>query len=77
MAEPVQKYDVHANQISVNGATALGYEATAGNIRVGKEANMIVIDQPLINTPVTDIGETKGSTTLFRGDVVCDATSGQ
>ncbi|MGE0684613.1 MAG: hypothetical protein AB7P69_27365 [Candidatus Binatia bacterium] len=46
-------------------------------MRVGKRANMIVVNQLLFEIPPEEISETKVLTTLFRGDVVYQVAVGE
>lgn len=62
---------------TLNGAKALGFDEKAGSIRVGKRANMIVVNQLLFEIPPEEISETKVLTTLFRGDVVYQVAVGE
>ncbi|HJO37161.1 MAG TPA: amidohydrolase family protein [Vicinamibacterales bacterium] len=57
---------------TLGGAEALGrgYDAEFGSIEVGKSADMVVLDQNLIEIPETEIHQTEVDTTVFRGEVV-------
>ncbi|NVK54727.1 MAG: amidohydrolase [Alteromonadaceae bacterium] len=41
-----------------------------GSVTVGKDADLVVLDQDITNVPVYDIGKTKVLLTLFRGKTV-------
>lgn len=55
---------------TINAARALGYEDRAGSIELGKQANLIVLNQNLFEIPAEQIDKTRVLTTLFQGDVV-------
>jgi len=86
--EAAQPYALNANQrvsvhdmiaaYTINGAKALRQDHLVGSIEVGKRADLIVIDQNIVelaedsNNPfaVYDIFETQVLTTIFDGKVV-------
>ncbi|WP_168190233.1 amidohydrolase [Luteithermobacter gelatinilyticus] len=55
---------------TVEGAKALRRETLTGSIRVGKSADMIVLDRNLYAISPEDIAETTVEMTLFAGEVV-------
>ena len=57
---------------TLGGAEALGgeYSDWFGSIEVGKSADMIVLDQNLLEIPPTNIHKTEVQKTIFRGRVV-------
>ena len=57
---------------TLGGAEALGadYSEVFGSIEAGKSADMIVLDQNLLQIPQTEIHKTECVTTIFRGEVV-------
>ena len=57
---------------TLGGAEALGgeYSDWFGSIEVGKSADMIILDQNLLEIPPTDIHQTEVQKTIFRGRVV-------
>lgn len=52
---------------TINGAKALLIDQEAGTLSVGKNANIIVLNQNLFDIPVNDISETKVEQTWYRG----------
>lgn len=55
---------------TLNGAVSVGWDNVNGSIKVGKFANMIVLDQNLFKIDPSKIGSTKVLMTIFEGDVV-------
>jgi len=55
---------------TINGAYSLGQESVAGSIEVGKKADMIIIDQNLLEVPVQDIAKTQVLKTIFAGEII-------
>ena len=57
---------------TLGGAEALGadYSDWFGSIEVGKSADLIVLDQNLLEIPTSDIHMTNVKRTIFRGEVV-------
>ena len=57
---------------TLGGAEALGadYSEEFGSIEVGKSADMVVLDQNLLEIPKTAIHKTEVVTTVFRGEAV-------
>ena len=60
---------------TLNGAKCLGFgwEDEIGSIEAGKLADMIVIDQNILEVPVTDIYKTRVLTTVVGGRVVYES----
>ena len=58
---------------TINSAYQLHVDDTAGSIEVGKDANMIVLDQNLLEIPVERISETNVLATMVNGDTVFGA----
>ena len=60
---------------TLGGAEALGadYSELFGSIEAGKSADMVVLDQNLLEIPVTDIHKTEVQKTVFKGRVVYEA----
>jgi predicted amidohydrolase YtcJ len=69
---PDQRVDLETalEIITINGAHTLGLEATTGSIEVGKDADMIVIDQNIFEVPVDQIINTKVLQTVLKGRTV-------
>ncbi|MEP7242722.1 MAG: amidohydrolase [Gammaproteobacteria bacterium] len=59
--------------ITLNGARSVGWEERSGSIKVGKLANMIVLDRNLFDIPTAQIADTRVLQTVFEGKVVYDA----
>jgi hypothetical protein len=55
---------------TINSAWSLHYEDITGSIEKGKFADMILLNQNLLETPLTEIHKTKVLKTLFKGKVV-------
>ena len=55
---------------TIEGAKALRLEAETGSIKVGKNADMIVLDQNLFSINQDEIADTAVVMTLFAGEVV-------
>ncbi len=57
---------------TINGAFSLDQENITGSIEVGKKADMIIIDQNLLEIPVSRISETQVLKTIFAGKIIYD-----
>lgn len=55
---------------TINGAVSNFAEDRIGSITVGKDADMIILDQDLFSIPVTEIYKTNIVMTIFNGEVV-------
>ncbi len=55
---------------TIDGAKALKMADQTGSIVAGKDADIIVLDQNLLDVPEDNIGDTKVLLTLFKGKVV-------
>lgn len=57
---------------TLGGAEALGggYSDWFGSIEVGKSADMVVLNQNLLEIPETEIHKTEVQKTIFRGETV-------
>ena len=55
---------------TIHGAYANFLEKEVGSLEVGKQADIVILDQNLFEIPVTDISETKVLLTLVDGKVV-------
>ena len=58
---------------TINAAYEMHHEKARGSLEVGKDADLIVIDQNLFKIPVTRISETRVLMTMLGGTVVYDA----
>jgi predicted amidohydrolase YtcJ len=58
---------------TINAAYEMHHEQTRGSLEVGRDADLIVIDQNLFKIPVTRISETRVLITMLGGKVVYDA----
>jgi predicted amidohydrolase YtcJ len=69
---PDQRVDLGAaiEIITINGAHTMGLEAVTGSIEVGKDADMIVIDQNIFEIPMDQIIKTKVLRTVLKGRTV-------
>jgi mannose-6-phosphate isomerase-like protein (cupin superfamily) len=65
---------------TINGAELFGHDARLGSIEVGKKADLIAIDQNLIELAAADrageIGATRVVLTIFDGNVVYETADG-
>ena len=59
---------------TINGAFSLDQEKITGSIEVGKKADMIIIDQNLLEIPVSKISETQVLKTIFAGEIIYDGS---
>lgn len=57
---------------TINGAKALRIDENSGSIKVGKSADMLIIDRDVFSVDAASIGETKVLTTIFEGNVVSE-----
>jgi hypothetical protein len=57
-----------------NGAYANFLEKETGSIEVGKQADIVVLDQNVFDIPTTEIAKTKVLLTLVDGQVVFRAS---
>ena len=57
---------------TINAAYEMHHEQARGSLEVGKDADLIVIDQNLFKIPVTKISETRVLMTMLGGKVVYD-----
>jgi predicted amidohydrolase YtcJ len=55
---------------TIEGAKALCLEAETGSLKVGKSADMIVLEQNLFSIALDTIADTKVDMTLFAGNIV-------
>ena len=56
--------------LTINGAFAVGREASSGSLQEGKYADFIVLDRNLFDIPTADISETSVLRTVFEGRTV-------
>lgn len=56
--------------LTINGAFGLGLDDRTGSIEVGKDADLIVLNQDLLKAPVTEIHKTKVLRTVLRGKTI-------
>lgn len=61
--------------MTLDSAYLMNNEDSVGSIEVGKQADMIILNQNLFDIPVTKINSTKVLKTIFDGKVVYDASS--
>lgn len=59
--------------MTINPARLLRQDGTTGTIKVGKYADLVVIDRDITAMPVGDIGSATVMATLLQGEVVFDA----
>lgn len=55
---------------TINSAKALGLQDRAGSLKVGKDADIVVLDRNLFTIPASDIARTQVDLTFFRGKEV-------
>lgn len=55
---------------TINAAFAMRQDAVVGSIEVGKEADLIVLSQNLLNVPTSQISDTEVLLTLLAGETV-------
>ncbi|MGI9236244.1 MAG: amidohydrolase [Woeseiaceae bacterium] len=71
-----QRIDIHSAiaAFTINGARLFGHDDILGSLEVGKIADLIVLDQNIVELAETDspekIGETKVDLTVFNGRIV-------
>ena len=56
--------------MTINGAFAVGREASRGSLQAGKYANFIVLDRNLFDIPLDEISDTRVLRTVFEGRTV-------
>ena len=56
--------------LSMYDSRAIGLGDTVGSIEIGKSADLIVLDRNVLETPASDLADTKVLTTYFEGRVV-------
>ncbi len=56
--------------MTINGATAVGMEKETGSIKVGKQADFIVLDRNILRSSTEEIKSTKVLVTVFSGNTV-------
>lgn len=61
---------------TINGALAQRAEAHRGSIKVGKSADMVIINQDIFTVATSAIGETEVIETIFEGHSVYKNDSG-
>ncbi len=54
--------------VTVNAAYALGHDDQTGSIEIGKQADFVVLDQNLLEIPISRIDETKVLLTVVNGN---------
>ncbi|ANW67266.1 hydrolase [Mycobacterium sp. djl-10] len=59
--------------LTIEGARVVGRGEVQGSITVGKSADMIVLDRPIFDVPITEVGETRVLRTVFEGRTVYQA----
>ncbi|MEK6248400.1 MAG: amidohydrolase family protein, partial [Planctomycetales bacterium] len=59
--------------VTIDAAYTLEKEKEFGSIEVGKRADMIILDQNLLEIEPTEIGTTKVLATIFDGELVYNA----
>lgn len=58
--------------MTINPATLLHQDKTTGSLAVGKFADLVVINQDILEIPISQIGEAKIVATLLQGEPVYD-----
>jgi len=58
--------------LTLNSAESIGRQADFGSIEVGKVANMVVLDQNLLEIPSEEVGQTQVLKTILDGNMVFD-----
>ena len=56
--------------LTLNSAESIGRQADFGSIEVGKVANMVVLDQNLLEIPSEEVGQTQVLKTILDGNMV-------
>ncbi|HJU04888.1 MAG TPA: amidohydrolase, partial [Nitrospiraceae bacterium] len=55
---------------TINAARAMGIDALAGSLQIGKSADIVVLDRNVFEIPADEISQTQVLTTYFEGEVV-------
>ena len=55
---------------TINAAKAMGIDALAGSLQVGKSADIVVLDRNVFEIPAEEISQTQIVATYFEGEVV-------
>lgn len=74
-AQSLPSLDAVIRAYTINGAYSLGQEDIAGSIEVGKKADMIIVDQNLLEIPLQDIAKTQVLTTIFAGEIIYEQSA--
>lgn len=64
--------DTGLKMMTINGATAMGWQAEQGSVEKGKLADLVVLDRHLFEVANGEVGGTRVLHTLFEGEVVYD-----
>jgi len=77
-----QRLDIHSAiaAFTINGAKLFGHDDRLGSLEVGKTADLIVLDQNIVELAESGrperIGDTQVTQTIFDGRVVYDRSAG-
>jgi predicted amidohydrolase YtcJ len=56
--------------LTINGAYGLGLDDCTGSIEVGKDADLIIVNQDLLKVDASDIHKTRVLRTVLKGKTV-------
>lgn len=62
--------DAAVRNYTLHSAYALHIEDRSGSLTVGKNADLVAVDQNIYEVPATDIAKTRVLVTMYQGDVV-------
>jgi predicted amidohydrolase YtcJ len=77
---PMERLDIHEAiaAFTINGARLFGHQDRLGSIEAGKIADLVVLDQNIVEMAedgrADQIGETRSLMTVFDGDIVFERT---
>ena len=72
--EPIYAF-INAHIVSSDKEIKNWLPAELGSLEVGKKADMIILDQNLLEIPLQDIAKTQVLTTIFSGEIIYEQSA--